>query len=350
MTKLVFDTPGLMDTRSITLQGVSAKPNTTSPIGYFGTGLKYSIASLVRMGSNPVIFIGNDRFTFFKRPDEFRGVEFEKISMRRDRFGLLGRGRITDLPFTTMYGRTWKPWIIVRELESNTRDEEGESYLSKDEVQPREGRTLIVVEEPEVIEAYNTLADIFLPEGERKGTGVQVINKPSKFLYWRGMRVYQLDKEAAHTYNILDFVTLTEDRTLPYEYDARNKISRWVQTEADAAQVQEVVTGKDNWESSLSYERSIPPSPAFRDTMVLRRNAALPQVRSYYESHDEDITEKTFKLFEAHPWPWTCEEDAVIDAKGRKIFDMPYDYQGKWQVVGEKIIAMYEKYREETDD
>ena len=38
--------------------GVSAKPNTKSPIGYFGTGLKYAMAALVRLGTQPVVWIG----------------------------------------------------------------------------------------------------------------------------------------------------------------------------------------------------------------------------------------------------------------------------------------------------
>ena len=37
---IVHRTPGLLDPQAITVMGLSAKPNSTSPIGQFGTGLK----------------------------------------------------------------------------------------------------------------------------------------------------------------------------------------------------------------------------------------------------------------------------------------------------------------------
>jgi hypothetical protein len=47
MTSLVFRTPGVLDLRALTTFGMSSKPNSTSPIGIFGTGLKYAVAVMV---------------------------------------------------------------------------------------------------------------------------------------------------------------------------------------------------------------------------------------------------------------------------------------------------------------
>lgn len=137
MSVLVFETPGHIDIRAFTLMGVSAKPSTTSSIGYFGTGLKYAVASLVRMGSRPVVWIGRDRYTFFNRPDKFRGVEFDKITMRRDRLGL--RGRNTDLPYTTMYGRKWTlgARLQIRHIREAQRRLQVRGHVAPARVQPQ---------------------------------------------------------------------------------------------------------------------------------------------------------------------------------------------------------------------
>lgn len=341
MTCLVFETPGLIDIRAFTLMGVSAKPSTTSPIGYFGTGLKYAIATLVRLGGKPVVWIGEDRYTFFKREGEFRGVAFDKISMRRDRFGLLGKGRITDMPFTTMYGRTWKPWMVVRELESNTRDENGSSYITEGSIILSDaGITRIVIEDADVIEAYRSLNNIFLPGAERSGTGVQVIEEPSKYLYWRGLRVYELGTAAQRTYNIRDHVYLTEDRTLQGEWHARSLIAQWAATEADRAQVAAIVTAEEGevWESCLEFDRSVPPSPAFRDTMLNYPKGGSRSAYRYFSAHDNRVTEDSFDLLDVHPLPWSVEGSEVKDSKGVTVFDAPFGYEGRWDIAAKAII------------
>ena len=44
---LIFTNPGIIDPRSISTFGVNAKAS-TNPIGHFGTGLKYAIATILR--------------------------------------------------------------------------------------------------------------------------------------------------------------------------------------------------------------------------------------------------------------------------------------------------------------
>jgi hypothetical protein len=65
--QLVFETPGLIDLRAFTVMGFNAKPATENPIGYFGTGLKYAISVLCRLGTKPVVWIGQDKYTFYTK-------------------------------------------------------------------------------------------------------------------------------------------------------------------------------------------------------------------------------------------------------------------------------------------
>ena len=118
--------------------GAHAKPNTANPIGYFGTGLKYAIAVLVRLGAEPVVWIGRDRFSFSKRSSTFRGTPLETIVMRvlKEKNK---RATTYELPYTTAYGKAWEVWQAFRELESNTRDEGGTIWtFDSDAVFPEE--------------------------------------------------------------------------------------------------------------------------------------------------------------------------------------------------------------------
>ena len=121
---IIHETIGLIDSRAFTTFGINAKPSTNSPIGYFGTGLKYAIAVLVREGLKVTVWIGTEPHEFYCEPSNFRGKDFSLIRMRRQR-GVTRKWMATDLPFTTELGKNWKLWMALRELHSNTLDENG---------------------------------------------------------------------------------------------------------------------------------------------------------------------------------------------------------------------------------
>lgn len=356
MTCVVFTTPGLMDIRSVTVMGLSAKPNSKNPIGYFGTGLKYSIGCLIRLGCKPVIWIGEDRYEFSKKEGEFRGATYEGLNMNARR-KLFQRSKNHDLPFTTQYGRNWVPWQVVRELESNTRDEGGRSVLYENasvaDFAGHPASTLILVDLPEFIEAYRELDKIFLPGGLREGPNIQVLPDESDFLYWRGLKVYELNKPSLFTYNFTSCLELTEDRTLKYEFMAKAAFARFVQTHDDEEFIEKVLTCDDEfWESGLEFEKHLAPSAAFHNVMQRHPKGMNASAVGYYVSHDTRISVQTFDLFEAHPRPWKIEGNEVQDAKGVTIFDAPYGYKGKWPVVAEAIlkhISIIELRQEEPD-
>jgi hypothetical protein len=339
---IVFDTPGLIDLRAFTLMGVSAKPNSTNPIGYFGTGLKYAIATLVRLGAEPVLWRGDDRYTFFKRPDEFRGVHFSSLAMRRDKKAFSWGGRVQDLPFAESYGRNWEPWMAFRELESNTRDEVGVSYLAAvDPGPPDEGNTRLIIDLPAFTEAWEKRDEVFLPSAVREGTGIQIVEDESTALYWRGLKVYTLPKPSVFTYNILDHMDLTEDRTLKWEVLARLALGDWLLKHDDEAIIEKVLTvGPTHWENDLQFNDHVSPSRAFHNVAVRHPKNVAPAFWGYYSRHDERVVEKTFSLFEAHPLPWTCTGHRVEDARGTTVFDCPYKYEGKWELAAESILKM----------
>ena len=54
MTYVIFENPGTLDPRALTIMGLNAKEN-TNPIGYFGTGFKYGVAIALRDNCNVLI-------------------------------------------------------------------------------------------------------------------------------------------------------------------------------------------------------------------------------------------------------------------------------------------------------
>jgi hypothetical protein len=61
---------GLIPMEAVTTMGVSAKEG-ENPIGFFGTGLKYAIASLLRTSHKITIWRGLDRYDFATEPARF---------------------------------------------------------------------------------------------------------------------------------------------------------------------------------------------------------------------------------------------------------------------------------------
>lgn len=273
---IVHVTPGLLDIRGFTILGLHAKPNSNAPIGKFGSGLKYAVATLLRLDCQVQVFIGGVEYEFYTKTADFRGVGYKQLMMKK-RKGLLARWSYEELPFTTEFGKFWKPWQAYRELESNTRDEGGETFFDV-VVPPRDwsksDNTVIVVTGKAYEEAYLDRDKVFLPEALTKREGdenVQVFNEPSKHLYWRGIRIYDLDKPTIYTYNILSDLEITEDRTLKYMFQAHQAIAAFVAKSKDERFINAVVSAKDeNFEAKLDFDYAY-TSPSAQFNEVIRK-------------------------------------------------------------------------------
>lgn len=202
---ICFSNPGPLDPRLWQTFGVSIKQG-DSPIGQFGTGLKYAIAVLMREGRSLRIDTGGDRYEFGVTETEFRGSPFEQITCNG-----------ATLPFTTHLGSTWELWQAYRELYSNCLDEGGDIDGGFE--------TNIHAEIGDVKHA-----DVFLDTTRRvltKTPGCEVYSGRSKVLYYRGIRAGETNRESLYTYNILD-AALTEDRTFAHLFQVYQRISETV--------------------------------------------------------------------------------------------------------------------------
>lgn len=283
---VLFQTPGVLDPRAFTTFGLTSKPNTKTPIGYFGTGLKYVVATLVRMRIPLTVITGGHTYKFDLVPSEFRGKKYDSIVMRRQEGWLWTK---TTLPFTTEFGKNWRLWQIFRELEANTRDEEGSTMAIESgpyAVDVSESTSsYIIVEGRAFLEEYHKRDAVFLPT-ELKPLNddwlVEVFDKPSDHIYYRGLRVIDLEKPSLFTYNIKAELQLTEDRTVFYSADVDRWIVWSVANSTDREFIRRVIRAEDKFhEHGLDFKNATSkPSEEFVDETTTRRDRSRPYNRS----------------------------------------------------------------------
>lgn len=253
MTYVIFRNQGVIDPRSITTFGISSKEN-PGAIGFFGTGLKYAIAILLREGCEVEVYAGERKLCFGTLRDTVRADEFDFVTMNGEPLG-----------FTTELGKTWELWQAFRELYCNTSDERGEVFASTCVPEPCAGETIVVVRGEAFKEIWETRSSIILAsEPLEQQAQVHIHPGSSKFVFYRGVRVHELQRPAQFTYNLQHRVALTEDRTLMYVWDAELAIKRAVLASQKADIVRQAVTApKDVFEHTINFDSLGSPGEVF---------------------------------------------------------------------------------------
>lgn len=210
---LIFQNDGLIPEEAIVTMGVNAKLG-DNPIGQFGTGLKYSIAGILRNGGKVCIWRGKKRMEFGLSDKMIRGKGFKIVTLNGKKLG-----------FTDQLGLNWKPWMFYRELYSNCKDEAGSiRQIVPTGTSPEElgeaKKTKIIVEWAELERIHENRNEIVLttdPMYTLKGVEVHpMVDSPN--LYYKRIRVYDLPKPSKFTYSLTGHEMLTEDRTLMYTW------------------------------------------------------------------------------------------------------------------------------------
>lgn len=245
---IVFENPGEIDIRSISTFGVSVKEG-ANPIGFFGTGLKYAIAVLLRAGHAITIQSGLQVVTFDTEVQTIRGQSFDFVTMAID------GAPAAPIGFTTELGKTWDLWMAFRELACNCKDEGGDSRHEFDGPQPAAGKTQILVI-GDAFEATFAQSSLYLLEDDPQlsVSQIEVRDRPGREFFYRGVRVMQFPKPALYTYNCLTKLDLTEDRTVKYSYMPTHYITGALLQCEDENVLRNVLTaGEATFESTLDF-------------------------------------------------------------------------------------------------
>jgi len=220
---ILIQNDGEIETNSFELIGASTKRGETGKIGFFGSGLKYSIAYMMRNGIDFRIFSGNNELKFTTTPENLKDKTFDRICIN---------GKPTS--YTVTMGPTWKEdWFVLREIYCNALDE-GNCIMVKntDNPCPSEGKTRIYISLTEglqkVIDKWDSyfcderdplfvaenVYTSFIGTEDVGGTykqSVKVYEHTEGVVFRKGIRVYH-NKRLAYDYDF-DFLNINEDRT-----------------------------------------------------------------------------------------------------------------------------------------
>lgn len=268
-----FANAGQIDLNTIRVMGVSIK-ETDTPIGYFGTGLKFAIATLLRTSHFVSLYSGGATYTFQARDVTVRDRTFRQVYMNDE-----------PLPFTTELGKNWEVWQAYRELHSNTLDEGG---IITDK--PTTADTVFVIQGPEFQSVYDVRHQIFLNSKPLEVLpDLEIHDRPGSYVYYRGVRVAQLPEVSRFTYNITSSMELTEDRTLKSMWALEYLLETRLPTTKNEKIAHGLISEHSTWDQNLNFSYCGSPSDVFVSVAQRFRNDATlsESVRRVIEKHDQ---------------------------------------------------------------
>lgn len=127
---------GTIEHDAFHLLGATSKREDDTKIGYFGSGLKYAIAWMLRNSISFKVFSNAKEVKFDVKETEFRGKKIGVITVD---------GKKTSL--TTDLGPDWTGWFALREIICNALDEEGGTYgFTSTAMQPAKDMTFFLID------------------------------------------------------------------------------------------------------------------------------------------------------------------------------------------------------------
>jgi len=296
VTYVVFENAGEIDPLTIQTFGVSVKEG-DHPIGFFGTGLKYALAILLRTGHKVTLQAGASQHEFKLAEKTIRGTPFSLVYMDD-----------TPLGFTDQIGKTWEVWMAYRELYCNTKDESGTVGTADAMPEPTAGVTRFIVEGDEFL-TQHTNRHIFLLEGQPflKLDGVDVHKGEACGVFYRGILVHRFPKgkSSIYTYNFTRHIDLTEDRTAKYSvFLPMYLASDFLACEDEDFLKQVLVAEEKHYEHDIDFKDTYGPAkpvPAFNNTVsCLMQDRAVrtnySAVRTYKEANRAKLEPATTTL------------------------------------------------------
>lgn len=206
---------GIVDTDAFHLLGASTKRDDETKIGYFGSGLKYALAWMLRNGINFKVYADKKEIKFGLKKKDFRGKQFSVITIN---------GKDTSI--TTEMGPDWNGWFALREMICNALDEEGGIYgFTETEMQPQEGMTFFLIKGNELFSDFIDNAGNYLSsrrydklcdsKGREDGKLFPSIGEEkSLIIYRKGIQaLYEKNRQAIFNYDF-ENIDINESRVI----------------------------------------------------------------------------------------------------------------------------------------
>lgn len=246
-----IESKGLIDQQAFVLLGASTKRDDDSKIGFFGSGLKYSIAFLLRNNIDFKVFSEYQEIKFTTQEANFRDKSFSVIVID---------GKETSM--TTEMGIDWEAWYVLREIYCNALDE-GEASIamvSKSECLPMEDKTVFYIEVNEQLkdiianwELYFSMnrSDLFsYTENIQFYTGGEDL-----IIYRRGVRCHYGKEVRSIFHYDITWVNINESRVIKEDFEFRWKLSLAIKEIEDKKVIKKILGNINNtWEQELFWD------------------------------------------------------------------------------------------------
>lgn len=258
-----IESKGIIDSSAFTLLGASTKRSDGTKIGFFGSGLKYSIAYLLRNSIDFKVFAEYKEIKFDVHAKSFRNQDFGVIWVD---------GRETSM--TTEMGIDWEPWFIIREIYCNAIDE-GDSAISiVDETKcvPIEDKTAFYIAiTPEIQVIIDSWGDYFT-EGRKKSIYSTKNQGKSDWIefyhggknmiiYRKGIRVHFESLESQEKHSVFNYdlgnVEINESRVVKSMHSCMWEIRKHLQRTTDTSIITHLLNRIiGSWEFNLPWDYS----------------------------------------------------------------------------------------------
>jgi len=251
-----IESKGNIDPQAFVLLGASTKRDDESKIGFFGSGLKYSIAYLLRNNIEFKVFSEYQEIKFTTNTANFRDKSFSVIVID---------GKETSM--TTEMGIDWEAWYILREIYCNALDEGSAniSIVDREECVPVEDKTVfyiaITTELKDVIanwELYfsTNRSDLFAYTDDiHFYTGGEDL-----LIYRRGVRCHYGKQLKAIFHYDISWVNINESRVIKDDFDFRWKLALSLKSIEDKKVISKILRSIIGtyeaelfWDSAINY-------------------------------------------------------------------------------------------------
>lgn len=242
MTYIKYQNDGEIDINAFRLLGASSKEEDETKIGFWGSGLKYALAVLIRNGIGVKAYSGTKEIKIGTRKTKMRGEEYEAITING-----------TATSFTTRLGKDWELWFAIREIMANAIDEGSNQHGVADEAKGEKGKTIFFIEFTDALkDIYSDLPRYFslkrTPiEKTPYGSIYSTHTKEEGIIYRRGFKVGDMNN-MLFDYD-LPSVKINESRVLESHLDMDLHLTQLWKNHATPYMLERLVSGE-------SYEKN----------------------------------------------------------------------------------------------
>lgn len=350
-----FTNKGEVPINAFKLLGASNKRGDDSKIGFFGTGLKYALAVLLREGVGFRVFSGEKEVKIGTRTTDFLGQKVRVVTVNGEKTSI-----------TVDAGIDWEGWFAIREIYSNALDEGGTVDVAN-EVKGEAGYTKIYVamQGGKLGDVFSNWQKYFASKrkevwGDTSRILPKMPGNSSLLAYRKGILAYeqrQFYERSLYDYD-LHLLEINESRVAKYTFQVYQLASALVAASANPDVIKSVLGmmyDKDRsdyieWQNEFWEYTPATFTPLWLELIDDRELVSADYAGRFEIGNNHivlpdrlikklrDFFGKSIKIAgEANNASYIEEENAdakkAVDASLKRLKDLGYDYNGEYKIV-----------------